>query len=617
MLPKSVSLISGLARPTIAASFASRASARTARPSRMVAVQASQAEDAMSGKRVLIVGGVAGGASCAARARRNSEGAEIVMFERGPHVSFANCGLPYYIGGTIAEEAKLLVSNPGVFARRFNVEARTRQEVVAVDRAAHEIVVRDLDSGKEYREKYDKLVLAPGSVPIWPRSLPGIDLPGIFSLRDIPDANRIKQHIQQHNVKSAVLVGAGFIGVEVAENMRELGLEVTVVEGSSQILPPLDPEIARPMQRAMEAHGCKVACGEMVSGFEQRGTGLAVRTSTGAEHVGDIVVLGIGVAPNSALAKDAGLGVGARGSIVVDDFMRTDDPDIYAVGDAVQTTNVVTGATGMFPMAGPANRQGRIAADALTGRPGARPFRGVQGTAICGGFGAVAACTGASEKVLRAAGTPYQKVHPHPANHVGYYPGAQQMSLKLLFAPDTGKLLGAQAVGSDGVDRRIDVLAMALQGGMTVFDLEEAELCYAPQFGAAKDPVNMAGFIAANALRGDSPLAYWEDVLSTDLTRFAPKEGGVLVDVREPSEWDAGHVEGAVNMPLGDVRRRAGELPRDAPVYVHCQVGLRGHNATRILRNLGYDARNVTGGWKTLTAMEAPAGAVPAAKAAL
>ena len=545
-------------------------------------------------KKIVIVGGVAGGASCAARCRRLDESAEILMLDRGPYVSFANCGLPYYVGDVIQDEAKLLVANPTLFRDRFNIEVRTQHEVVAIDREAREIEVKDLGTGRSSRESYDALVLSPGASAIRP-PLPGIELPGIFVVRTVPDSRQIREWIDGKSAKSAVIVGGGFIGLEMAENLAHRGLSVTIVEMLNQVMPPLDPEMARPVQQHLEKHGVHVALGDGVAGFEAKDGQIVVTTQSGAEHAGDLVILAIGVRPETALAKAAGLELGARGGIRVDEQMRTSDANIWAVGDAVEVKDVVTGEWTLIPLAGPANRQGRIAADGICGRDS--KFRGVQGTAICGLFGLAVASTGASEKsLLRAGITDYEKVYLHPANHVGYYPGAKPINLKLIFRKSDGRILGAQAVGEEGVDRRIDVIATAIQFGGTVFDLEESELCYAPQFGGAKDPVNFAGMIAANVLRGDLPLADWKELLPNS---------AVLLDVRDPDEFEEGHIPGAINLPLNKLRDRLHELPRDRELWLYCRVGQRGYYAARLLMQHGFQAKNLSGGYLTYDLIEA------------
>ena len=538
-------------------------------------------------KRILIVGGVAGGASCAARLRRMDEHAEIVMFERGQHVSFANCGLPYHIGGVIEQESSLLVADAKLFRDRYAVEVRTRNEVVGVNALSQTIEVRDLETGRVYTERYDALVLAPGAAPLRP-PLPGIDLPGIFTLRNIPDARAIQEWITARQAKRAVVVGGGFIGLEMTENLVHRGLEVTVVEMLAQVLPPLDPEIAAMMAERLHEHGVKLALGDGVAGFEHDDSALMVKTQSGAAHPADIVILAIGVRPETGLARAAGIALGERGGIRVDEHMRTSDSHIWAVGDAVEVTDLVSGQPALVPLAGPANRQGRIAADSICGRESR--FRGVQATAICGAFGLTVATTGASEKALRRAGaTDYEKIYLHPNQHAGYFPGAKPIHLKLLFRKTDGRILGAQGVGEEDVARRIDAIAMALQKGGTVFDLEEAELCYAPQFGGAKDAVNFAGMIAADVLRGDMPTVHWSE----------PDEAGtVYLDVRELGEFAAGHVRDAVHVPLGSLRERMDEVPHTGDLRVYCAAGMRGYVATRLLRQHGRAARNVSGGYR-------------------
>ena len=541
----------------------------------------------MEAKKILIVGG----ASCAARLRRLSEEARIVLIDRGPFVSFANCGLPYYVGDIIKDESQLLVATPQLFRQRFNIEVLLRHEVVHIDRAAGCIGIRDLEADRLYDESYDALVLAPGAAPLRP-SLPGIDLEGVFALRTIPDSRRIRTWIEQHRARRAVVVGGGFVGLEMAENLVQRGLSVSLVEMQDQVLPRLDPGMAQPLQAHLQERGVAVYTGDGVAAFTQEEDGLAVYTSRGRRLPTDLVVLGLGVRPETGLAVQAGLELGPSGGIRVDQQMRTNDPRIWAVGDAVEVRDWVTGEDALVPLAGPANRQGRIAADAIAGRPSR--FRGVQGTAVCGVFDLVAAITGASEKTLRRLGRPYAKVYGHPGHHVGYYPEAHPIDMKLLFEPEGGRLLGAQAVGRAGVEKRIDVIAMALQQGATVFDLEEAELCYAPQFGAAKDPVNVVGMVAANALRGDAPVARWEDLEDSD---------ALLLDVRDADEFAAGAVSGALNLPLHQLRQRLGELPHERPIWVYCQVGQRAYYATRILRLSGFDAHNLSGGYKTYLAI--------------
>lgn len=536
--------------------------------------------------KLVIVGGVAGGASAATRARRLAEDADIVVFERGPDVSFANCGLPYHIGGEISGRGKLLVVTPERLRERFKLDVRVRTSVEAIDRVAKRLRVRDLVTGREYEENYDKLILAPGAAPLLP-PVPGSELPGVYTLRTLQDMDHIKKSIDG-GVRQAVVIGAGFIGLELVENLVRRGVATTVVELQDQVLPPFDKEMTRPITEQLANHGVRLLLGESAAAFNPTEEGLCVVLKSGERLQTEVIVVGVGVRPENQLAVAAGLDVGPRGGIRVNEHLQTSDPDIYAVGDAIETRDFVTGETAQVPLAGPANRQGRLAADHALGRP--TRYRGTQGTAIVRVFDRVAALTGASEKTLQRHGRLYRKVYVHPANHAGYFPGAETMTLKLLFTPDTGRILGAQVVGGDGVDKRTDVLAIAIQAGMTVFDLEEAELAYAPQFGSAKDPVNMAGFVAAGLLRGDHPQVDVEAAL--DGSRF-------VLDVRTESEFAAGHLPGAVNIPVDDLRSRLKEIPREREVAVYCQVGQRGYLATRILLQAGISAVNLSGGYKT------------------
>lgn len=545
--------------------------------------------------KLLIVGGVAGGASAAARSRRLSEDAQIVLFERGPDVSFANCGLPYYVGGEISEREKLLVTTSERLGTRFKLDVRTRSSVEAIDRVARTVRVRDLASGREYEESYDKLILAPGAAPLRP-PIPGVDLPGILALRNLQDMDRIKERIDQ-GVQRAVVVGAGFIGLELVENLAKLGIATTVVELQDQLLPPLDIEITTPILESLFENGVKVLLKQSAEEFEQTEDGLLVQLKLGERLSAQLVILGVGVSPENKLAVDAGLEVGPRGGIRVNEYLQTSDPHIYAAGDAIEVKDFVLDGPTQVPLAGPANRQGRIAADNIFGR--AVKYRGTQGTAIVGVFDRTAAMTGASEKALRRANRPFRKVYVHPSHHAGYYPGAEQMTLKILFQPETGKLMGAQAVGGAGVDKRIDVLAMAIQAGMTVFDLEEAELAYAPQYGSAKDPINMAGFVASGLLRGEHPQVDIETVLATPVAHRQ-----FLLDVRTSEEFASGHIPGAKNIPIDELRSRLQEVPRDRMIAAYCQVGQRGYVATRILLQAGFSAVNVGGGYKTYMLFE-------------
>jgi NADPH-dependent 2,4-dienoyl-CoA reductase/sulfur reductase-like enzyme/rhodanese-related sulfurtransferase len=551
--------------------------------------------------KVIIVGGVAGGASCAARLRRLDEKAEILMAERGPYVSYANCGLPYHVGGVIEKEASLLVANEKTFREQFAIDCRTRCEAIAISTANKTVDLRDIATGAVTTESYDKLVLSPGATSIRP-PLPGIDLPGIFQVRTVPDARAIREWIEKgssflagmHSYSGfqtvrpstrAVVIGGGFIGLETAENLIHRGFDVTLVEMGDQVLAPLDQEMARVVEGYLERHGVRLALGDGVAGFKQGANeSLEVLTQSGKVHPADIVILALGVRPDITLAKAAGLDVGERGGIRVDDQMRTSNQDIFAVGDAIEVKDFVTGAWSLMALAGPANRQGRIAADVIAGRKSR--FRGTQGTAIIGLFGAAAAWTGASEKALNRIGdTDFEKIYLYPNSHAGYYPGARPIAMKVIFRRSDGRVLGAQALGEDNVDKRISALAMAIQMGATIYDLEEAELCYAPQFGSAKDPVNFAGMVAADVLRGDMPISHW-----------AAAEQEFLLDVREPAELAVENVPEALNIPVGQLRARLGELPRDREIDVICRSGQRAYLATRILLQHGFKARNVSGG---------------------
>lgn len=542
----------------------------------------------MKKQTTVIVGGVAGGASCAARLRRNDENANIIVLERGPHVSFANCGLPYYIGGIIEKEDDLLLSSPEFFRRRFDIDVRTGHRVSAIDRARKTVRVEPTD-GEAYELTYDHLVLSPGAQPIRP-PLPGIDLPGIFSLRTVPDSNRIKAWLAAHGVRHAVVVGGGFIGLEVAENLHHLGIGVTLVERGEQVMAAIDPEMVQPMTNAICAAGVNLRLRTEVSRFERNADqkSIDVTFSDGQTLATDMVILAIGVVPDSGLAKDCGLTVGARGHIVVDSRMKTSDPAIFAVGDAVEVTCALTNQRTGLPLAGPANRQGRLVADIISGKR--RGFRGVQGTAICGAFGLTLATTGLNERALRNMKIPYEVVYAHPRNHVGYYPGAKTINMKLLYDTTNGRVMGAQAVGAEGVERRIDVIAMAIQMKATVFDLEEAELCYAPQYGAAKDPVNLVGMVAANAMRGDLPITHWSDIGC---------ETALVLDVRTAEEVKSDPMPCGKHIPIDELRARLDELPQDRPIQVVCGVGIRAYNAICLLRQHGYQASLLSGGVST------------------
>lgn len=541
--------------------------------------------------RLLIVGGVAGGASAAARARRIDENAEITVFERGEYISFANCGLPYYIGEEIKEREDLLVTSPELLKARFRIDVRLMSEVTGIDAAAKTVEVKNHRTGETYKETYDKLILSPGAAPIRP-PMPGVDLDGIFTLRNIPDTDRIKSHVVKSKPKAAVVVGGGFIGLEMAEVLATLGVKVTIVEMLEQVMPPIDVEMAAIVQDHLRAKGVALRLGVAVKAFRKDGAGMEVELADGHVEKCDMVILSVGVKPEVGLAKSSGLEIGPRGGIKVDETMRTSNADIFAVGDAVETMDFISGHPTLIPLAGPANRQGRIAADNALGRD--QKYRGTQGTAIVRVFDLSVASTGANEKTLARNNIPHRASFTHSASHATYFPGAKMMSVKLLFAPDGGKILGAQIVGADGVDKRIDVLATALRAGMTVFDLEELELAYAPPYSSAKDPVNMAGFVAANILRGDSDAITSDELATLDRNKY------ILLDVRNKPEMDSlGAIEGAVHIPLHELRNRLGELDRNKTIVTYCAIGLRGYLAIRILAQNGFKTKNLSGGYKT------------------
>jgi NADPH-dependent 2,4-dienoyl-CoA reductase/sulfur reductase-like enzyme/rhodanese-related sulfurtransferase len=553
--------------------------------------------------KVIIVGGVAGGASCAARLRRLDEKVEILMVEKGPYVSYANCGLPYHISGVIPQESSLLVANERLFRGHFAIDARTNCEAISISPKKKTVDLRNVATGEVTTESYDKLVLSPGAPSVRP-PLPGIDLPGIFQVRTVPDARTIREWIERGTTflagmyrysgiqfvkptRRAVVIGGGFIGLETAENLVHSGFEVTLVEMLDQVLAPLDPEMACLVEEHVKRHGIRMALNDGVAGFKQADGGtLEVQTKSGKTYPAEIVILALGVRPDTTLARKAGLEIGERGGIRVDEHMRTSDPDIFAVGDAIEVKDVVTGQWSLVALAGPANRQGRIAADVIAGRDSR--YRGTQGTSIIGLFGGAAAWTGVSEKTLKRLGDgDFEKIYIFPNSHAGYYPDAKMLGLKVIFRKSNGRLLGAQALGQDGpaVDKRISALALAIQMKATIYDLEEAELCYAPQFGSAKDAVNFAGMVAADVLRGDMPLAHWDQT-----------DGAFLLDVREPVELIVESVPGAVNIPMGQLRSRLGELPRDREILVICRSAQRAYYATRILLQNGFKARNLSGG---------------------
>ena len=540
-------------------------------------------------KRIVIVGGVAGGASAAARARRLSEEVEIILFERGEHISFANCGLPYPIGGTISERKRLLVQTPEGMRGRFAIDVRTRTEVIRIDRTRKLVVARNLATGTEQTESYDVLILSPGAEPIRP-AIPGIGAKRIFTLRSLADMDAIKDLVDQEKPQQAAIIGGGYIGLEMAEALRQREVGVTLIEVANQVMSVADPEMVTTLHQQLRLHGIDLRLATSVTSFVEEGHLLHIRLSTGESLQCGLAVLATGVKPDVKLSSEAGLAIGQTGGILVDEHLRTSDPHIFAVGDAIEVTDLVSGLPTVIPLAGPANRQGRIAADNALG--GNSIYKKTQGTAICKVFDLVFGMTGMSEKSLKQAGMAYEKVYVHPASHASYYPGAHPITLKLLFHPETGKVLGAQAVGADGVDKRIDVLAVAIRGGLSVFDLEEVELSYAPPYGSAKDPINYAGFVAANNLRGDVGLCHVGEILH-------PRTDQQLLDVRTPAEVEAGSIPGAINIPVDELRGRLYELPKDKELLVSCQVGLRGYLACRILKQNGFQCRNLSGGYKT------------------
>ncbi len=540
--------------------------------------------------KVVIIGGVAGGATAAARLRRLDEEAEIVVFERSGYISYANCGLPYYIGGVIEDPEDLTLQTPERFYRRFRVDMRVRHEVTALHPERKTVSVKNLDAGEEFEESYDKLLLSPGAQPAQPR-LPGVGLEKVFTLRTVEDTLRIKDYIDNHRPKSAVLAGGGFIGLELAENLRGLGMEVTIVQRPRQLMPPFDPDMAAFIHAEARRHGVKLALGRTVEGFAERDGGVDVLLKDEAPLHADMVALAIGVVPDTALAKEAGLELGLKGSIVVNGRMETSVPDIYAVGDAVQVKHYVTGQDAVISLAGPANRQGRIAADNICG--GDSRYSGSQGSSVVKAFDLTAASTGVNETNARKAGLDADAVVLSPMSHAGYYPGGKVMTMKVVFEKGTYRLLGAQIVGYEGVDKRIDVLAAAIHANMTAIQLKDLDLAYAPPYSSAKDPVNMAGFLVENLAEGVVKQFRLEDVDAL------PRDGSVtLLDVRTPAEYGRGYVEGFRNIPVDELRERLGELEAGKPVYVMCQSGLRSYIACRVLAGHGFEAYNFSGGFR-------------------
>lgn len=539
--------------------------------------------------KVVIVGGVAGGASAAARLRRLDESAEIIMFERGEYISFANCGLPYYIGGEITKKSALTLQTPQSFNARFNVDVRVNSEVTSIDPKAKTVTVRSKDRG-EYTESYDKLILSPGAAPIRP-PMEGADNARVFTLRNIPDTIKIREYVEEEFPESAVVVGGGYIGVEMAENLKNAGVAVTIVELADHVIAPLDYDMACDVHRYLKEKGVGLILKNGVQAIKEEGGKLKLTLSDG-EIETDMVIMAVGVRPDTALAKDAGLELNKRGAIVVNEHMLTSDPDIYAVGDAVEVTDFVTGEKAYIPLAGPANKQGRIAADNICGIP--TTYKNTLGSAVLKIFDMTVATTGVNERAAKAAGLDYDKVYTYSNSHASYYPGSTGMSIKTLYEKGTGKILGAQIVGFDGVDKRCDVLATAIRAGMTAKDLTELELCYAPPFGSAKDPVNFVGYVIENTLAGRVKNFFWDDVAKL------PRDGSVtLLDVRTDLERENGqYIEGFIHIPVDELRARAGELDKSKPVYIHCRTGLRSYVACCMLAGMGFDCYNLSGGWR-------------------
>lgn len=544
-------------------------------------------------QKVIIVGGVAGGATAAAKLRRISEDVEIILVERGEYVSFANCGLPYYIGERITDRSKLLVQTVEGLSKRFKMDIRNLSEVKSIQPQTKTVTIKNLRTNEEYEESYDKLLLSPGASPIVP-PIPGLnENKTLFTLRNIPDTDKIKGYVDEHMPKKAVVVGGGFIGIEMAENLVDRGMEVTVIEMANQVMAPIDFEMASILHKHLKEKGVQLILENGVQSFTENGKKVIL--SDGTEVQTDMTILSIGVRPENELAKNAGLELGARGGIIVNEYLKTSNHDIYAVGDAVEVVDYISGTKAMIPLAGPANRQGRIAANNIMGKK--EKYQGTLGTSVAKVFDLTVAATGNNEKLLKRLGVPYEVAHIHPSSHAGYYPGAAQISLKIIFDKETGKIFGAQAVGADGVDKRMDIIATAIKGGLTVEDLTHLELSYAPPYSSAKDPINMAGYVATNLMEGELEHIQWYEVDQI------VADGGLLIDVREPMEREFGYIKGSINIPLDELRNRLSEIPTDKTIYVSCQVGLRGYLASRILKSHGYKVKNVDGGWKTYSSV--------------
>ena len=548
-------------------------------------------------KKVVIVGGVAGGANVAARLRRLNENVEIVMFERGGYVSFANCGLPYHIGGEIVDRHKLLVHTPESLRKRFNIDVRINSEVMSINRKEKFVSVKDRKSDREFREAFDVLVLSPGATPLRP-AIKGIDLPGIFSLRDIHDMDAIIENLSSMRAKNILIVGGGFIGLEMIEQLKHRfassDVRLSLVESNPHVLAPLDFEMVARVEEELLKNGVNLLLNDPVTSFETSGSGLAAFTKSGKKIEADFILFNIGVRPETSLAVEAGLEIGARGGIKVDSQLRTGDPSIFALGDCIETKHLVTGESGVIPLAGPANRQGRIVADVICGIDS--HYKGSLGTAILRVFGLTAAVTGANEKTLNRLGIESQSVFLHPSSHASYYPGASSMSIKLIYSPKTRKIFGAQAVGADGVDKRVDVIATAIYAGLTIDDLTDLELCYAPPFSSAKDPVNLAGMIAQNVEENLVQILHPKDLA-------AETASSLLLDVRDQEERENGFIPGSKHIPLNELRGRLSEIPKDKPLVVYCQSGQRSYNACRILMQNGFRCKNLTGAYKTWRAL--------------
>lgn len=545
--------------------------------------------------KVVIVGGVAGGATAAARLRRLDEHADIVVFERSGYVSYANCGLPYYIGGTIEDPQALTLQTPESFLNRFNVDMRVNHEVIELYPESKLVRVKNLITGEEFDEAYDKLILSPGAKPMQPR-LPGVGLEHVFTLRTVEDTFRMKEFIDRTHPRTAVIAGGGFIGLELAENLRELGMEVTIVQRPKQLMKPFDPDMAAFIHAEARKHGITLALGHAVEGFRETGDGVEMLLKDADPLPADMIVLAIGVTPDTHLAKEAGLEMGIKGSILVNDHMETSAPDIYAVGDAVQVNHLVTGEESLISLAGPANKQGRIAADNICGLKST--YRGSQGSSVIKVFDITAASTGVNETVARAAGLEVDHVILSPMSHAGYYPGGKLMTMKVVFEKETYRLLGAQIIGYEGVDKRIDVLATAIFAGMRATDLKDLDLAYAPPYSSAKDPVNMAGFMIENIEEGIVRQWYLDQLDALQIEMLKPDPAVTLLDARTPGEFARGSIPGFVNIPLDDLRDRINELDAEKPVYVICQSGLRSYVACRILAGNGFDAYNFAGGFR-------------------